>query len=471
MKFKNKFVFCLLLFLFGCVLKINLVNAYECPEKIRVGLESKYKALDNIKIKNKKIYIGVDENLDTCLESKNNFEVIAGEKKYYIATQKKYLNYQDALEAKKLCEKYLSDYKIFVCFDGEWQICCGEFDDLDQVQLANKKINGKIIDNNSEFIKLRDDNSTSDFIESCNNNTRVLFINKCLQVKSDDCVCLTGDDKYRGIIEIGFFGGKKLMAVNEIDLEEYLYGVVPCEMPSYWHEDALKAQAVAARTYAVTKKMFNEKYFCDICDTAHCQVYKGFNFETERTNKAVDETKNICILHEEKLISALYFSSSGGCTEDAVNLWSKSVPYLKSVIEINETARIWEREFSFAEIKKILEDKKINIGNIIWVEISELAQTGRVNEILITGTKGEAKFEKENINSLFANTKGGSLASRMFRIYIECDKSKNDFVVKFQGRGCGHAVGMSQYGAKGMAELGFKFDDILKYYYTNVELK
>lgn len=455
-----------LLSFFIVIGNMNFVYVAEIPEKIRVGLESRYKSVDSIKIGNKKIRLGFNENFsDYIFEAKNYFTVSLAEK-FYIDTEKSYCAYKDALIAKN---NYLKNgYKALISFVGTdcWSVYIGGFDNFKDAETANFKLCAKIIASDRKKLLLSADESPL-----------IIFENNllCPQFKSDEYMNL-GDRKYRGVIEFGFYDMSKITAVNILSLDEYLYGVVPSEMPSDWHEEAIKAQIIAARTYAV--KNLNSHKYCDLCDSVHCQMYLGVNNESARINKIVEQTKNVCIYYNNKPINAVFFSNSGGFTEYAENVWNNKFEYLKSVPEMNETTKVWTRKFKCSEIKKIFDDKKIDIGDILGIQILDRLPSGRVSELSIIGTAGEKKLCKEEIRNFFAKTQGGILQSRIFDITIQIPELIGsascqdwDCTIKFSGRGWGHGVGMSQWGAKGMAELGFKFDDILKYYYTGVEIK
>ncbi len=436
-----------LLILFFVVTNLNIVLADEIPENVHIGLVSQQK--NYIEIKNKKLYVSCNESFLNCeFDAEKNFSVSIA-KKFYINTEKFYFTYNDALSAKK---NYTNSI-VYLNESGLFSIYVGSYENLENAQFANINLNGKIV--SPEQNKL---------ILSADEKNVLIFDSNCPQFMSNEFIQI-GDRKYRGVIKFGVFDSQSITPINILPLEEYLYSVVPSEMYSFWPQEALKAQTVAARTYAINKMKTHAHKNCDLCDTVHCQEYLGITRETERVNKFIDETKNLCIYYKNKPIEALFFSSSGGPTENSENVFVTALDYLRSVPQINETARAWTREFKFSEIEKLLTDKKIYIGNVLGIQILSLLPSGRVNEMLIISTNGEKKLTGEGIKTFFAKTKNGSLESRFFEI-----QNTNDSII-FSGRGSGHGVGMSQYGAKGMAELGYDFIDILKYYYTGVEVR
>ena len=267
--------------------------------------------------------------------------------------------------------------------------------------------------------------------------------------------------------------------IEEMDIETFLYGVLSAEMSSDFSEEALKAQAVAARTYIIYKKennMTNGHKGADICtDSNHCQAYfsydelkntKGDDWIKEsypKIKKAVDDTKGHILTYDEKAILPLYFSTSGGKTENCEEVFSSQYPYLKSVNSPYEEqspkyyteTKISKNKFVNA-LKKSYSSISISADNLInQIKVLERTNAGSVKTIQI----GNKKFTGRNIRSLFG------LNSSNFDIGFE-----NDTVV-FKVKGYGHGVGMSQWGAEGMAQKNYKYYDILCHYYTGIEIE
>ena len=143
---------------------------------------------------------------------------------------------------------------------------------------------------------------------------------------------------YHGKLMIRVVNGDKLTVINIVDLEDYLKGVVPAEMSSGWELEALKAQAIAARSYALANLNKQAKYGYDLKDTTADQVYGGATVETEKTNRAVEETAGLVLTYDMKIITAYYFASAaGGMTN--TNAWGASLPYLRSVPSFDENAK------------------------------------------------------------------------------------------------------------------------------------
>ena len=292
-------------------------------------------------------------------------------------------------------------------------------------------------------------------------------INPVIWDINENPVKLSSDRSYRGMIEFNQENGG-ITAINIINVEEYLYSVVSSEMPPTWHIEALKAQAVASRSYTHTriKLDVHSGSMYDICDTTRCQVYNGFESETESSREAVSSTRGLMAYFEGEVINATYFSSSGGRTETSAHVWQEALPYLKSVDDIFETeGKKWTRTFSLEQIQSTLANRNIDIGTIQSIGINKNS-TNRVESLIIIGTNGNHILQKENIRTFFASFSGGLLESRNFTITSQTENS-----VTFSGQGFGHGVGMSQFGAKGMAEFGFSYQEILKHYYLGITLE
>ena len=271
--------------------------------------------------------------------------------------------------------------------------------------------------------------------------------------------------------------------IKEIELEEYIKGVVAAEMPANFELEALKAQAVVARTYAYSR--LNKKYVAidnphpqaDICtDSTHCQAWisrnnaelkwqkNNFKSKWERIEEAVNKTKGIIIKYKDNTINAVYHSHSGGQTENAEDVWDcAEVPYLKSVsgmeeinVENHEDIVIISNKVFADKIKKEFPYVKINEKSVFNdIRIIDYSQGGGVKNILI----GNILFTGAEFRDIF------SLKSTKMSI----EKNKNESI-KITTVGNGHGVGMSQWGANCMANNGRKWDEILAHYYKEIDI-
>lgn len=253
--------------------------------------------------------------------------------------------------------------------------------------------------------------------------------------------------------------------IIEIDIEDYVRGVLAGEMPISFEIEALKAQAVAARTYGLRRISRNNKY--DVVDTVMNQVYKddetlkqtwGNNYDTymDKIKKAVEETKGEYVDYNGTYADTLFFSTSVGNTENSEEIFGTKISYLQSV------SSEWDEEVSpIYEEKNIFTRenfcKKLNLSDCskIYVNVLEETSTGRIKKIEIN-------------NKIFTGTEVAyylGVRSNYFYIYIE----NNNVVVKTKG--FGHGVGMSQYGAEGMANNGYTYKEILEHYYQGTTIK
>lgn len=246
--------------------------------------------------------------------------------------------------------------------------------------------------------------------------------------------------------------------IIELDLDEYLYGVVKSEMGTSYKTngerkdvgiEALKAQAVASRTYAVYKINSSSNSEYDLTATTSDQVYNPNNV-TEIVKDAVDSTSGQVITYKGEIICAYFFSTSGGHTEAPENVWYSSLPYLEGVEDPYEPYIEGKSEW----------EARISASKYGEMEILSTNENGRVMELKV----GNEVYTKNNIRMKL----GASLIKSTW-FELEYDEDTNEYV--FKGKGYGHGVGMSQYGAMGMAEAGFNYEEILKWYYKDVEIE
>lgn len=255
--------------------------------------------------------------------------------------------------------------------------------------------------------------------------------------------------------------------IEQVPLEEYIVGVVSGEVPISFEMDALKAQAVAARSYVLKQLEYNKNKDYDVVDTVMNQVYLdsdqlknrwGNDYESNlnKAKRAVLETKGEYLDCNGSVVEALFFSTSTGYTENSGEIFPTQQPYLKSV------ASLWDADvspvyndyfyFSLNDFYRLL---GVSYSDTVSVEVLNTTSTGRVKQIKINGKI----FNGDQIQYLLG------LRSTFFTI------SQNGNNITINTKGYGHGVGMSQYGAQGMALNGYKYDEILKYYYQGVEIK
>ena len=247
--------------------------------------------------------------------------------------------------------------------------------------------------------------------------------------------------------------------VINIGLTEYLVGVVAGEMPASFPMEALKAQAVVARTYTMKSLQIGRK----LTDSTSTQVYKdnnqlknlwGKDYDRyyQRIYDAVTSTDNICVYYNGKYIDAVYHSTSNGYTEDAVNVWGNSIPYLQTV------ASTWGQNVS-SYLKTITKEES-DIISILGLE--------NLDEIQMLERNNSGRVEKAQVgNKIFS---GVELRNMLELRSTDFEIIKDNNIITITTKGYGHGVGMSQYDAKGMAEQGYTYREILNHYYTNVNI-
>ena len=344
--------------------------------------------------------------------------------------------------------------------------------------------------------------------------------------------------RYRGNIEIDIDKEhRKLNVINIISIEEYLYGVLKKEISPRWPKEALKAQAVAARTFAI----FNMNKYIDkgynICASTNSQAYGGVNHEDPLTNKAVDETRGVIITYKGKPINAVYHSDSGGYTEDSENVWGSFLPYLRSVEskfeeKVSPPHHTWSYSVNEKDLTEKLQKQGYEINSVVSMGPVKKSETGRTSEVVFITNNNKVinmktndfrsligadlirstlfnieaigeesnitediedkkeiedkEEQKESIKEILEQKKDWTikeLLELMKKNKEKREKKKEEEVLKveivkssipltfiFSGSGNGHGVGMSQWGAYGMALQGYRYQDILKYYYQGINI-
>lgn len=264
----------------------------------------------------------------------------------------------------------------------------------------------------------------------------------------------------------------KIMPYNIIDIENYLKGVVPYEMSEYYPSEALKAQAVAARNYALKKIGTRSSLGYDFDDTILFQVYGGYNPSYVNTIKAVNDTSGMVLLYNSILVEALYSSSNGGYTEASENVWGNYCEYLRSKPDEFEN-EFWpngDAFFSSQQIGDILKIKGyLNFADtFLKIDIASITkfESGRINSLPIV-YKNEVGIESTKYITKNSTRTFLSLPSSMYSVVYD----EVTDMYTFSGKGYGHGLGMSQIGAKNRARAGQTFEEILKFYYDGTYLE
>ncbi|NMA93982.1 MAG: SpoIID/LytB domain-containing protein, partial [Clostridiales bacterium] len=206
--------------------------------------------------------------------------------------------------------------------------------------------------------------------------------------------------RYRGGLCATAYGFTKLNIINYVELEQYLRGCIPTEMPYYYPHEALMAQAVTARSYACMSIGAHSTYGFDLCSGQHCQVYKGVSSERESTDLACSASEGLVITHEGKLVRGYYFAGSGGCTLNSEDVWVSALPYCREVKDEFYEDRKWQRSISFEDLQKKLEEAGHNIGALESVQITKRSEHGAVKEITLSGSLGSCTYTKTRMTGL-----------------------------------------------------------------------
>jgi len=535
--------------LFTTVLSSNTgYAAIRLPETVRIGLYYKDTAPAGFNVGSKSgIQLGVfknnsflqlfeeptDKNLTIRKDSyfvKNGSSVVeykqsdnkipAGEKlgPFHVSL---YGSFSDidavSLQIQALAQKGIVAYPVYS--DG-WQVWTGFFESQETAQFYVTNLVEKSLGVNIAAVVKPSQTRIAVFSPAGNPVFMYDGTNGVFRIRpksgGNPCVFALNNRSYRGELEVRRFPQSDLTLINVLPLEQYLYGVVPSEIESDSKPEALKAQAVAARTYTLNNMGKHSDFEFDLCTTTSDQVYKGFSGEAASTNKAVDDTRGKVLMYGDAPAKVFYFASSGGKTEDASNVWGVSYPYLKSVEDKYESAKswnyYWEETLTTSDIKKMLKEWGTDIGDIVDVCVTERSETGRVTKLLVKGTKNQRTYIRDGCRTVFG------LNSQWYEVTTDADVSAatKDMAVQktrlgdrkvatssgvksissangrvtivdasgrkktlpaspttytLNGRGWGHGVGMSQEGAKGMANAGFKYDQILRYYFQGTRVE
>ena len=326
-----------------------------------------------------------------------------------------------------------------------------------------------------------------------------LWIEPISGVGSDPAL-VVGQRRYRGRLQLLVHSGA-VQVINHIPLETYLTSVVGSEMPASWPQPALQAQAIAARTYALKGRRPTAPF--DLRATVASQVYRGIEAETPSTRQAVQATRGLVLTYGSGLIEAVFHSSSGGSTESSGDLWSTQLPYLVSVPDFDQDSpvRQWRQTLDPA----LLATAFAEIGGVRGIEVLATTATGRLRQVRVVGPSGQlllsgaalrsrlglrstwVRFEQEGLQAL---TVAASSLPRTAPLAIPLPPSLPSFGQSqllqqnpltpippllqprwvAVGRGFGHGIGMSQWGAYGMALRGDGYAAILRHYYRGTRI-
>jgi stage II sporulation protein D len=283
-----------------------------------------------------------------------------------------------------------------------------------------------------------------------------------LKVTGDNLIVLNGRAFKEGIDFIR--QQNKLVAVNLVNLEDYVKGILYHEASHYWPPEALKAQAIVSRSYALYQAKLNSQKDFDLTNDTYSQVYGGSTSERYRTNKAVEETKGLILIYNSELLPAYYHATCAGRTEDASQIWKINLAPLKGrpCAFCRESPHFkWQAVLGLEELEKKLAAAGYNIGKVEGVSILGRDPSGRITELAIAGEKKETKIAAKDFRNIIGPN---IIRSTNFELELAADEAV------FEGLGWGHGVGLCQWGAYFMAKQGSSFSEILQFYYPGAEI-
>lgn len=494
---KKYILFCICMVAF-IIVPISTQSAELFPATVRVGLYYDSSARSMYELTS-------DSGFNVMISNgQDNSTVSFSDKllKVYTSDLDTFTSLKRNIRDKQAASEYASEHAhngadTYLLFDGTWSLWT--------------KSNSNQFSSGGAYLVIKGDMKNPGLLIPFKGHQAVVF-----ESRSPEGLIGVEGRRYRGILRMTPATGGNIQLVNELGLQEYLYGVVPLEVTPSWPEDVLKAQAVAARTYTIANLSKWEKYGFDVGANSGDQLYGGYDAENLRTNKAVDETAGQVILYKGEPIMAFYHADSGGRTEACNDVFSSDLPYLQPVDDIfyaNSPHSEWETSLSLKDINDRASAIVQEIGEIRQISIAERSNSGRVKKLLLIGKFGEKAIEKSQIRSILGlksnffdilggdtvlavavssenvkkdiRLKGNSVLTgqgktrlsggKIFMLAAETSKvlrtQASEDVYIFRGRGFGHGVGMSQWGAKAMAENGYNYLDILLHYYKNTEIK
>ena len=466
-------------------------------------------------------------------EPSGNYDVMG---KWHIQLE----GFEDFDEALEIAWEY-DGYPAYI--DGEYVVRIGAFEEEDEALEVLEEDEELCEDWEGDVARSTD----TGVIVTVTKTTEILFEFDCSGIFDLGVLPMEEDDeegtatwfkgyKYPGGFSYPRVTGGNLCVINVADMEDYVKGVIPYEMNGSWPVEALKAQAVCARTYAAKTVKHLSAYGFDVCNTTDCQVYYGrgnnSRYPTSASDKAVDRTAGECLYYDDELVQdAVYHASDGGATESSENVWGSKRGYLKGKEdpyegEISIPNYEYSVTYTAKELTYILEQKGYDVGTVKKAYVSEYTPTGNVCKVTFEGSKGSRTVKGDTCRTIFYSStynksvkslrfdingggkkqtfyvndegdtlstlegvyvlsgsgKTATLENGSFTVLTRKGKSSIESVAasgssqkadKFTitGAGSGHNVGMSQYGAKAMAELGYDYDEILEFYFTDITIE
>lgn len=409
--------------------------------------------------------------------------------------------------------------------DGVWQVRLGAYMTQEEAQTQAEAVGGTVVGTSAYGVSVVKTGTNTVLFQFDGGADRALTVAPGLDGGEKSVTHYRGA-RYYGMFQFRRINGGDLTVINAIDIDDYISCVLSQEMSSSWPMEALKAQAVCARNYVEMDSGRHKNSGFDVCPDVHCQAYPGMARANERTIQATAETAKLRAYYNGVLAETYFFSSDGGGTEACKNVWQKDLPYLCGVEDPYEASVAdkisnynWTVTYTVEELTQRLQTTYgIAVGTTVAdIRVEEVTPTGNVRHVVVVGANGkEWDIYKENVRNHFGlrsmrytvsksggapektyYTDGGNTLSSMNNVYAiggngsVSKVSGTPYVITasgtqtlpgaaagstgalsftFTGTGWGHHVGMSQWGAYAMAQQGFTFDQILKFYYPGIEI-
>jgi len=277
--------------------------------------------------------------------------------------------------------------------------------------------------------------------------------------------CLINGRRYRGSILIRKKEERILEVVNQLSLEEYLYGVLKWEISPEWPLSTLCAQAIVARTYAFKKLKDNELFYYHLTGLTEDQVYGGVEAEDVRIRIAIDLTRGEILTYQGQPIESFYHACSGGYVTSSQAVWGKDYPYLKTQkdhFSYNSPYYRWMVRIPEEQLEKMLKKGGLQVEEVRGIKVVNRDKSGRVKTLIVEHRGGSEFLLGTELRRIIGFD---LLRSTLFEV------KKRKGVFMFSGRGWGHGVGMSQWGAKKMGEMGYTTEEILQFYYPETRIQ
>jgi len=410
---------------------------------------------------------------------------------------------------------------------GSYVVRVGSYPTKDAALAAQSSIgqgNTSVVGTSSYGITVTKTKTTTILFQFDSAGSQIFAVNPGLDDSSKTITWFKGY-KYYGDFLYERIGGGNLTVVNYLPMDDYVKGILPYEMSPSWPLEALKAQAVCARSYTVasTGSKHSSHHF-EICNTICCQVYRGLNNASDLTNRAVDETSGIYAWYQGGVAQTFYYAANGGASEDVRNVWSSTanMPYLSGAIDPYESSISgsipgyqWTVSFTNDKLTSLLQSKGYQCGSIVDLKVTQYTPLGNVLSIAFVDDAGKTfAFSRERARTIlglkslrfqisggsgsggvyYVDTSGSSmskleglwsvgesgakaqLGETLYAITsagtetLRASSDTSPGLFTITGTGNGHHIGMSQWGANAMAKQGFTYDKILKFYFAGIDL-